>query len=70
MYLPTSKYLLTSDLYNVMQKFSIAENTLQKVWTFHHNDPKNKHIHTNMAIILYATEPTKHNRLNCTQTLQ
>ena len=67
---PKSQCSLTSDLYNVMNKLSMAEKPRQKFWHCHHKNTQNKHNYTSLSIILYSTEPTNYNHSNCTQTLQ
>ena len=70
MCLPISKYFPTADLYNVMYKLSMIAKPLQKVLDFSLLKKQNKHNYTTLAIILYDTEPKKHNQQNCAQTLQ
>ena len=56
---PTSNYLLTSDLYNVIYKFSWQQRPCKVFWNCYHKTHVNKHNYITLVIILYATETTK-----------
>ena len=52
------------------KNYKCQKNPCKSFWSYHHKNYQYKHHYTTLAIIVYVTKTTKHNKSNFNQTVQ